>query len=45
MKLQQIAACIIDNWINPFTSDGQLCHLASGQFTTDEIQLDPFERH
>jgi len=37
--VQSITACI-ENWINPFQSDEQLCHLASGHVATEDVKRD-----
>jgi hypothetical protein len=42
--VQRIAACV-ENWINPFHSDEQLYHLASGLVATEEVKADLLNAH
>ncbi len=42
--VQRIMA-VLENWIEPFQSDQQLCHLASGIVSTDEVKTDLLNAH
>ena len=36
---------VVENWINPFHSDEQLCHLASKLVATEEVKTDLLNAH
>ena len=42
--VQRIMA-VLENWIDPFQYDEQLCHLASGIVATDEVKTDLLNAH
>ena len=42
--VQRIMA-VLENWIEPFKSDQQLCHLASGIVSPDEVKTDLLNAH
>ena len=42
--VQRIAG-VVENWIDPFQSDDQLCHLASGLVATEEAKTDLLNAH
>jgi len=42
--VQRIAG-VVENWIDPFQSDEQLCHFASGLVATEEMKTDLLNAH
>jgi len=36
---------VVENWIDPFQSDEQLCQLASGLVATEEVKTDLLNVH
>ena len=36
---------VLENWIEPFQFDQQMCHLASGTVSTDEVKTDLLNAH